>query len=1359
MPEPNHQPSQSFDELPEASKDKAPEIEVNTPDVFFDNDSIPKLDYQSEPANPSDDQVGTYEKKPLSVAIVDQSFDAIKFARNAAERRLTEELNDSNRGFTKKIVDKIWKGNLMRHYNVAKYTREAKDSIFEAQNILLHEVEDTEAKSAAQTTIDRYLSEYQEMIHEENGETKNTLDEDSQEYKSIKQSISKFASGDMSKDDLIESTTSIKQKLLDEGHNKDLVSIDNMIEVASQAKYQVDHGESIDRVLDGFSVHFGESRSGVRTEAEYSKVDNILSKIERSKLGSVIGSEYAISAAAAVIGAGTFMARKGASTLARATFIPGLSSVLAGGIAAHREGFTMKQERAQHAREIASGKEFSPEDKRRVQLEAAEYKMISSEEVLDKFSSFKGQLKSGEINSANIDDVIAFLASTEARIGYSDKNNIDLLSFSDPSKIEDERFAIDLARAELKTELNKLGLNNDDVVQRYNNFFESEAEALAGDISEKDQIFDKLRHKRMLKVGAATAATSFAMGLLSQEVVASLSSNHEGLVEQLWDGKNNEGANKTVLFQMFGNESKASSLAQEVYENIELNGGPNGQEIQLSEDIRLVPEADGEYSFMDSNNNILASDIKFSPEGKLSAGSIKLLSDKGIDVQDLSFMNSTSSLESRTFNVQEYIGSNKGDFSKVHHQLWYDNNTPTTYDQNELGLHWGNSVDGGFSMSASTMTADGSFSGQFAANAHELAQNGSLKLAVYASENTQSHAIFIDATVDAAGGVNFNIPPGSVAEQFFARDANGTPQFKGAFAEVVQMMGSENGAENIRTLATEVGDGSIGEVISNVEVPHSEEVVKYAFDIPGKVAEVMDRPIDIVSPIPFSVRKSIGDAIRNPNRRNLSQGEIESAPSYYSGLNQETIQRWIREDPNRLKPRRQVESNGTKYWVESDGSVVERNVARERSTLQGYLEKEFENDPSYKDELNKIASQMGEMSEANKVSINVPAYHEEKNIYRLLEEFSSQQESVVDNNTGNRKLQPVSMSDYEINILVNRKVGTAPDNTVGEIERFKEDYKKKHGLDPKINYFDIELPEDKATVGYARKILTDAVLARSLERSNQQHPLYIESEDADVVKADRFLVSNLIEKFDQNPHLEALKGEDDRDLEIMKENDYLFMRKRAWDFLATQMGQKKMRDPNNPRWSSMWNRVYTNGWNGGYTAEGYANIGGYDDVKVGEDMAIGEKISMIRGDGINPNLEVVGRVRSRSFSSPRRFMHEILSGTAAYDNFGDEEIEQQVRNLTDHEMLDAISDFSRINQGNQEYFTKHLQMTARMAADNSLGDPVQAEHMVRRIMFGLGYKNGDYTYKNGHLDIVNHGNFANSIERYRARFNIRGRGK
>jgi hypothetical protein len=394
----------------------------------------------------------------------------------------------------------------------------------------------------------------------------------------------------------------------------------------------------------------------------------------------------------------------------------------------------------------------------------------------------------------------------------------------------------------------------------------------------------------------------------------------------------------------------------------------------------------------------------------------------------------------------------------------------------------------------------------------------------------------------------------------------------------------------------------------------------------------------------------------------------------------------------------------------------------------------------------RLAGTLSPMDDECRVAINVPAWMEEKNLYHFLNQFTFQVDA-----DGNR-LDP---SLFEVNVIINRREGTPADGSVEVIERFMGEYERQNGVRPKVNYLDVEFPADRANVGFARKVISDVTALRSLQRTGQTGSLYFESEDADVVKADPRTVFNLIDKFDANPHLEALRGIQDRDPSYLKENDYLFMRRRAWDFFEILARQQRFRNPNAQGWNATWNRVVTGGWNTGYTLEAYTNIGGYDTVVAGEDMRIGEKISMVRGDGTQPNLEVIGTVGSRSDSSPRRFIQEIIENRGAYEDFGNEETNRIIRDSSIPELMGMIGTHARLSDGNQQDFESYLSVIPHWTRDVTGGSRQEAEAMTRRILFMLGLSSSDYTYSPDRITVTNWDNFRQSLETYRERWNRR----
>jgi cellulose synthase/poly-beta-1,6-N-acetylglucosamine synthase-like glycosyltransferase len=229
------------------------------------------------------------------------------------------------------------------------------------------------------------------------------------------------------------------------------------------------------------------------------------------------------------------------------------------------------------------------------------------------------------------------------------------------------------------------------------------------------------------------------------------------------------------------------------------------------------------------------------------------------------------------------------------------------------------------------------------------------------------------------------------------------------------------------------------------------------------------------------------------------------------------------------------------------------------------------------------------------VAVNIPAYHEERGIYHTLEEWANQEHSGA----------PIDKNKYEINVIVNREESGTDDKTFDEVNRFKREHPNVH-----VNLVKVVFPNGKGGVGPARKVITDLTLLRSVKRgANQKGSLYMESEDADLLEIDRRAVSNLITKFETNPEIDALRGKQDLAPEILKEHDYLFFERRVERLTEYLLRDERLRPEVNPSADSRWNAVVLGGWNSAYTAEAYALIGGSQNVRIGEDVDIGTRIS------------------------------------------------------------------------------------------------------------------------------------------------------
>lgn len=444
--------------------------------------------------------------------------------------------------------------------------------------------------------------------------------------------------------------------------------------------------------------------------------------------------------------------------------------------------------------------------------------------------------------------------------------------------------------------------------------------------------------------------------------------------------------------------------------------------------------------------------------------------------------------------------------------------------------------------------------------------------------------------------------------------------------------------------------------------------------------------------------------------------------------------------------------DGAKLWTDKNGSQVLRSVDREREIVGKYLAELRNGSPEYYDQLLRISAThtMLPMSRDNRVSVIVPAFYEGPNLYKLLNIYTKQTKVGRD-----QRNIPLEGNLYEINILVNRTARMLSDSSVDEIERFKKENGHYLGL-PTINYYDIEFDPPFNTVGNARRYLADVTLLRSIQRPIQDKPLYFETEDADLDYVDPHTVINVIYKFDTYPHLDALRGIQDRNPHDLMKNDWIFLKQRMWDFLEIVCRKIDYRPQNNEKWHGFWNRVITGGWNTAYTAEAIAIIGGYNPHKaIGEDTEIGEKLTRIRGRGtddrLDVNLEVIGRVPSRSSSSIRRLLSERIRNIDRYKpvEFMDQEVNELIRANSVEKLLEhpLIKSVERISANNYSEFTDMIQRICETAYNLYAGAKI-----FKSVMFYAGFGLKDYKVRDGKVIILDWDNIKGKLESYRDKY-------
>ena len=180
--------------------------------------------------------------------------------------------------------------------------------------------------------------------------------------------------------------------------------------------------------------------------------------------------------------------------------------------------------------------------------------------------------------------------------------------------------------------------------------------------------------------------------------------------------------------------------------------------------------------------------------------------------------------------VDEYLDHHHSKLTNITRDFWYDNDTVSVPDDNELGLHWGSQGnDGSIRLSISNMTDYGSYHGLDSTSWSDEAQGGTLKFAVSASIDTQDRVFMVDITPDGS----IDIPSDSPAANLFSVDEYGQVEFNGAYGEVIAIQDVDaDGITHVAPLATMEGNNSISTISTTVEVLTDKNVPKFQITPP-----------------------------------------------------------------------------------------------------------------------------------------------------------------------------------------------------------------------------------------------------------------------------------------------------------------------------------------------------------------------------------------------------------------------------------------------------------------------------------------------------------------------------------------------
>ena len=449
------------------------------------------------------------------------------------------------------------------------------------------------------------------------------------------------------------------------------------------------------------------------------------------------------------------------------------------------------------------------------------------------------------------------------------------------TEVESERFELDVAIARAKVKLEgrlgdlpealvaDLGIDKDGTVDDAIYKSTDVLYSLMDDRSKKDEAFKKLKRRRVAIAAATGAVTGFTIGLASQEALAFFDSGYDGLLENVLTGEGG-GDRQTLLAGIFHGEGYGYNTETIVsagdYTSYDV-GGSQGS-INLPDNYQLTYNPDGTTNIIDPNGNVFAENVSFEADGSLSQASQELLQEKGAVVEDFSAVVNSQESIVQDLSVDEYLEHHQSKLTNITRDFWYDNDTASVFDNNELGLQWGSQGDdGSIRLSISNMTDYGSYYGFDSVSWSDEAQGGTLKFAVSASIDSQDRVFMVDIAPDGS----IDIPSDSPAANLFSVDEYGQVEFNGAYGEVVAIQDVDtDGITHVTPLATMEGNNSVSTISTTVEVLTDKNVPKFQITPP---------PIELVANATPTVEGFGGPAV--VLRRPL-ENIARRRPGYYN---------------------------------------------------------------------------------------------------------------------------------------------------------------------------------------------------------------------------------------------------------------------------------------------------------------------------------------------------------------------------------------------------------------------------------------------------------------------------------------------
>lgn len=604
----------------------------------------------------------------IGIANLDKSLDAL--AKDAAEA--IKDRETTQRGF-RGFIKKIWHGGSFQKLPFQRNRVEARRRIVESGNIHINAGgNDADMTATANSVIEKITHDnVDEFIASGSGETHRRITaEDDPKAVALKNTIhsliSRYADGTLDDANFEEAKNEALRELavndpefMGEG---DLFA-DNLLEIAQNVKSRVRHDLGVEAILADAVIDIGQIRVDAKTEAQYSRIESVMDRLENTRLGGLVNETTLVTAVSAIASIGAFTKNIATS---KALKIVGIGFVASAVLAGFRQAKVVKDERRHHIRDIASGLDMTDGMKRRQRLEQSRYDTVEANDVSAYLDGLfvpddgSGLRRLNDLTPEQFMEAVGMVSQIRTRDRLSDEQSIDLFSYSSPEAIGDERLQMQAsalyADALLSEYLEAHGgvawLEGAGLVGAGIGSYENlrvlanqgvEAEVRV-DIDQKDRAFSNIRRSEALKAALIGGIVGVGVGFAFQEGMAHMPGIGNSLYG-LGEGPVQPGGRGTTLTGLFGPKAPGNTG------NLVDLGGHS----RLAEHVGITPKQDSSGKwFLEQAGNGKRIELDYDKTGMLTSATKDRLSEAGFGVTDKL---STPNLSGKT--VTETLGYNK----------------------------------------------------------------------------------------------------------------------------------------------------------------------------------------------------------------------------------------------------------------------------------------------------------------------------------------------------------------------------------------------------------------------------------------------------------------------------------------------------------------------------------------------------------------------------------------------------------------------------------------------------------------------------------------------------------------------------